>query len=119
MNAVTQKNIIDTVPAEIFDKVMPERLRKQPDRVRKVNAVVLFKVSGPNGGQWTLDFTKTSDWITRGRTAVPHIVLSMSDETFIRIHRKELNPKFATIAGRVKLDPMDFGTANKLLFLLG
>lgn len=108
-----------TVPADIFDKVMPERLKKQRNHVRKVNAVVLFNLSGPNGGQWTLDFTKPSDWIARGRTAVPRIVFSMSDETFIRIQRKELNPKFAAMLGRVKLEPMDFEIANKLLFLLG
>ncbi len=68
-------------------------------------------------GRW--DFTKPSDWIARGRTAVPRIVFSMSDETFIKNQRKELNPKFAAMLGRVKLEPMDFEIANKLLFLLG
>jgi putative sterol carrier protein len=112
-------NLVKTVPADIFDKVMPERLKKQRNLVRNVNAVVLFKLSGANGGQWTLDFTKASDWIARGRTAVPRIVFSMSDETFVRIHRRELNPKFAAMLGQMKLEPMDFGIANKLLFLLG
>jgi hypothetical protein len=107
------------LPADIFEKIMPERLKKQPNRVRNVNTVVLFKVSGPNGGQWTLDFTKPNDWIACGRTAAPGIVLSMSDETFVRIHRKELNPKLATMLGWLRLEPMDFGIANKLLFLLG
>jgi hypothetical protein len=41
-------NQVKTVPADIFDKVMPERLKKQRNLVRKVNAVVLFKLSGPN-----------------------------------------------------------------------
>jgi putative sterol carrier protein len=118
MNTVTQRNIIDTVPADICDKVMPERLKKQTNRVRRVNAVVLFEVSGPDGGQWTLNFKKTSDWIARGRTAVPRIVLRMSDETFMRIYRRQLSPKFTAMLGRVKLEPMDFGIANKLLFLL-
>ena len=112
-------NRAKTLPADIFDKVMPERLKKQSNRVRNVNTVVLFKVSGPNGGQWTLDFTKPSDWIARGRTAAPRIVFSMSDETFVRIHRKELNPKLAAMLGWVKLEPIDFGIASKLLFLLG
>jgi SCP-2 sterol transfer family len=112
-------NQAKTLPADIFDKIIPERLKKQSDRVRGVNTVVLFKVSGPNGGQWTVDFTKPSDWIARGRTAAPRMVLSMSDETCVRIHRKELSPKLATMLGRLKLEPMDFGTANKLLFLLG
>jgi putative sterol carrier protein len=97
---------------------MPERLKKQPNRIRKVNAVVLFEVSGPDGGQWTLNFTKASDWIACGRTAVPRIVLRMSDETFMRIYRRQLSPKIAMIVGRLKLEPMDFGIANKLLFLL-
>ena len=112
-------NQAKTLPADIFDKIMPERLKKQSNRVRNANTVVLFKVSGPNGGQWTLDFTKPSDWIARGRTAAPRIVFSMSDETFVRIHRKELNPKLAAMLGWVKLGPMDFGVARKLLFLLG
>ncbi len=117
MNTVTQSNI-NTAPADIFDKVIPERLKKQPNRLRNINAVVLFEVSGPNGGQWTLNFKKTSDWIARGRTTVPRIVLRMSDETFMRIYRKQLSPKLAMIVGRLKLEPMDFGIANKLLFLL-
>ena len=113
MNTVTQSNI-NTAPADIFDKVIPERLKKQPNRLRNINAVVLFEVSGPNGGQWTLNFKKTSDWIARDRTTV----LRMSDETFMRIYRKQLSPKLAMIVGRLKLEPMDFGIANKLLFLL-
>jgi putative sterol carrier protein len=112
-------NAAEAVLSNIFDTVIPNRLKKQPENVSKLNAVVLFNLSGPNGGQWTLDCTKTSDWVASGRTAVPRITLTMSDETFLKIHMKQLNPKLATIAGRLKLEPRDFGMAQKLLFILG
>jgi putative sterol carrier protein len=111
-------NQVKLIPADIFDKIMPERLKRQPGSVRKVNAVFLFDLSGPDGGQWTLDCTKTSDWITRGRTSMPRVVLRMSDETFVQIHKKELSPQVAAMTGRVKFKPMDLGIAQKLLFIL-
>ena len=46
-------------------------------------------------------------------------VLRMSDETFMRIYRKQLSPKLAMIVGRLKLEPMDFGIANKLHLFVG
>jgi hypothetical protein len=105
-------------PADIFDEIMPERLKAQVSHIRQANAVVLFKLSGPDGGEWTLDFTKPSDWIARGRTAAPRIVFSMSDDTFVRVYCKKLSPRLAGMLGRVKVEPMDLGMATKLLFLM-
>jgi putative sterol carrier protein len=42
----------------------------------------------------------------------------MSDEDFVKIRQKQLNPQMAAMTGKLKFKPMDMGLAMKLGKLL-
>ena len=38
-----------------FSKNIPDRIAADPDKAKNIGAIFLFKISGDNGGTWTLD----------------------------------------------------------------
>ena len=104
----------DVTPKDIFETKFKEKLTENPNLAKEVNAVILFDVSGPNGGQWTADLTKSSDWITAGGHASPKMTVSMSDEDLVKMVNKQLNPQMAAMNQKLKFKPFDMGLAMKL-----
>ena len=43
---------------DVFERHMPEKLQGKPDVVAKINAIYQFNISGPGGGQWSVDCTQ-------------------------------------------------------------
>ena len=41
--------------SDIFDHLLPLGLKAYPDRVKEVNGIVIFKITGDGGGTWVLD----------------------------------------------------------------
>lgn len=42
---------------ELFNEQIPQALSKYPDKAREVNAIYCFKISGDEGGTWSVDLT--------------------------------------------------------------
>ena len=42
---------------ELFDVMVPEALKKWPDKAKEVNAIYCFKITGDGGGEWTVNLT--------------------------------------------------------------
>jgi len=42
-------------PSDIFDHLLPLGFQAYPDRVREVNAIIVFKITGDDGGMWVLN----------------------------------------------------------------
>ena len=42
---------------ELFDVLVPDALKKWPDKAKEVNAIYGFKVTGDGGGEWTVNLT--------------------------------------------------------------
>ncbi len=40
---------------ELFNTQVPQALAKNPDKANEIGAVYLFKISGDDGGTWTVD----------------------------------------------------------------
>ena len=40
---------------DLFDRLVPEALLRSPDRARRLDTVLCFKVGGAMGGTWTID----------------------------------------------------------------
>jgi hypothetical protein len=51
---------------ELFDTQVPENLAKNPDRAKEIGAVYLFKITGDDGGTWTLDMAGSPPSCTKG-----------------------------------------------------
>ncbi|MGZ3458929.1 MAG: SCP2 sterol-binding domain-containing protein [Archangium sp.] len=104
---------------EILEKDIPSVLQQKPELAKDINSVIHFNITGDNGGTWTLDCTKPSDWVTKGAEGSPKMTVTVSNDDFVKIRAKQLNAQMAAMQGKLKFKPMDMGLAMKLAKLLG
>jgi putative sterol carrier protein len=102
---------------DVFEKHMPERLRAKPDVVSKIGAVYQFNISGPGGGQWSVDCTTPGGAVTAGTAAAAKCTVSCTDADFLNIVNGKLNPQMAFMSGKLKIQG-DMGLAMKLQQIL-
>jgi putative sterol carrier protein len=103
----------------ILETDIPATLQSNPALAKDINAIVHFNITGEGGGTWTLDLTKSDGWVTSGAQGTPKMVITCSDQDFVKIRAKQLNPQMAAMQGKLKFKPMDMGLAMKLGKLLG
>jgi len=65
-----------------FDQKVPDVLKTSPDKAKDVAAVYLFKISGPDGGTWTVDLLATPPTCKPGEQGKPQCTIESSDEDF-------------------------------------
>ena len=52
---------------ELFNIQVPEALAKHPDKAKEIGAVYLFKITGDDGGTWTVDLAANPPALHAGR----------------------------------------------------
>ncbi len=67
---------------ELFNVMIPEGLKRYPDKAREVNAIYGFKISGEGGGDWTVDLVANPPTCTAGDTGNAQCVISVTHEDF-------------------------------------
>jgi len=102
---------------DVFERHMPERLKNKPDLVSKINAIYQFNITGPSGGQWSVDCTQPGGVITVGAAGTPKCTVHCSDADFLAIVNKKLNAQMAFMSGKLKIQG-DMGMAMKLQQIL-
>ena len=102
---------------EVFETQMPDRLKNKPDVVSKINAVYQFNISGPNGGQWSVDCTRPGGAVSSGQAAAPKCTVACTDADFLNIVNGKLNAQMAFMSGKLKIQG-DMGLAMKLQQIL-
>jgi len=108
----------DTSVKNILENEIPNLLKARPELAKDINAVIHFNITGDQGGTWTMDLTKPSDWVTNGALGTPKMTITVSDQDFVKIRQKQLNAQMAAMQGKLKFKPMDMGLAMKLGKLL-
>ncbi len=103
---------------EVFEQRMPDRLRNKPDVVSKINAVYQFNISGPSGGNWSVDCTKPGGEVKPGQAAGARCTVACTDADFLNIVNGKLNAQMAFRSGTLKSQG-DMGLAMKLQQILG
>lgn len=103
---------------DLFEKRMVERLQSKPDVIAKINAVYQFNISGPDGGQWSVDCATPGGVVAAGTHAAAKCTVNISDTDFLSIVNGKLNPQMAFMMGKLKIQG-DMGMALKLSQLLG
>ena len=103
---------------EILEKDIPATLQQKPELAKDINSVIHFNITGDNGGTWTLDCTKSADWVQKGAAGEPKMTITVSNDDFVKIRAKQLNAQMAAMQGKLKFKPMDMGLAMKLGKLL-
>lgn len=104
---------------DIFDSELPKRLEAKPEIAKDINAVIHFDITGDGGGQWTLDGTKTSEWIAAGKNGESKLTVICAAPDFEKIVAKQMNAQMAAMSGKLKFKPMDMTLAMKLAKLMG
>ncbi|HEX9288435.1 MAG TPA: SCP2 sterol-binding domain-containing protein [Anaeromyxobacteraceae bacterium] len=102
---------------DVFERHMPERLQNKPDVVSKINAIYQFNISGPAGGQWSVDCTKPGGAVSTGQASDAKCTVSCTDADFLNIVNGKLNPQMAFMSGKLKIQG-DMGLAMKLQQIL-
>lgn len=103
---------------DILEKEIPQALAAKPELAKEINAVLHFNITGADAGVWTVDLTKSSDWVKAGAEGTPKMTITVSGEDFVKIRQKTLNAQMAAMQGKLKFKPMDMGLAMKLGKLL-
>jgi hypothetical protein len=65
-----------------FDDKVPAVLKTSPEKVKDVAAVYLFKISGPDGGTWTVDLVSSPPTCLPGEHGTPQCTIEASDADF-------------------------------------
>src|SRR4051812_7164042 len=65
-----------------FDQKVPAALASNPEKAKDVAAVYLFKVSGPDGGTWTVDLVSTPPTAVAGEVGKAQCVVEATDDDF-------------------------------------
>jgi ubiquinone biosynthesis protein UbiJ len=102
---------------DVFERHMPEKLRGKPDVVAKINAVYQFNISGPSGGQWSVDCTQPGGLVASGTAANARCTVQATDADFLNIVNGKLNPQMAFMSGKLRIQG-DMALAMKLQQIL-
>lgn len=70
---------------ELFGDVLPGIIRDHPERARGLSGSIVFDLSGPDGGCWTLDLECSPPSLTAGRAAAPACTVAASAEDFEKL----------------------------------
>jgi hypothetical protein len=65
-----------------FDQKVPAALATNPEKAKDVAAVYLFKVSGPDGGTWTVDLVSNPPTSQAGAVGTPQCTVEATDDDF-------------------------------------
>jgi hypothetical protein len=65
-----------------FDQKVPAALATNPEKAKDVAAVYLFKVSGPDGGTWTVDLVSNPPKSAAGVVGAPQCTVECTDDDF-------------------------------------
>ena len=105
-------------PKNIFEETLPAELKKKGDDVLKVNAVYQFKISGPEGGDWYVDTTKSGGEVGAGENPKAKCTISISDKDFMDLISGKLKGQMAVMTGKLKIKG-DMSLAMKLGSVIG
>jgi putative sterol carrier protein len=65
-----------------FDHKVPDALKISPEKAKDVAAIYLFKISGPDGGTWTVDLLSPTPSCVQGESGTPQCTIEATDADF-------------------------------------
>ncbi|MBP6632709.1 MAG: SCP2 sterol-binding domain-containing protein [Kofleriaceae bacterium] len=67
---------------ELFNVMIPEGLKRFPDKAREVNAIYGFKIAGEGGGDWTVDLTSDPPTCATGDSGKAQCTIEVTHDDF-------------------------------------
>ena len=105
-----------------FDQKVPAVLATNPEKAKDVAAVYLFKISGADGGTWTVDLVSVPPTCVAGGGATPQCTIEASDDDFRGMIDGGMQAAMSLFfSGKLKVtgDPILATKLSKLLQMAG
>jgi len=103
---------------EIVEVRVPKKIQANRDVAAKIGGLVHLELSGPQGGQWTVDLTKATDPVSRGLRGQPKLTVKAEDQFFLKLVQGQADPQVAVFTGKLKLEPLDVELATSVAKIL-
>ena len=105
---------------QLFNVDVPEALKKHPDKAREIGAIYLFKITGENGGTWTVDLASATPSCTPGEKTTPQCTIEVDSNDFKQMLANPAMGMQLYFQGKLRVtgDPM-LATKLQKLFSMG
>lgn len=105
---------------ELFNTQVPAAIAAHPEKAKEIGAVYLFKVTGDDGGTWTVDFSSTPPTCKPGEGATPQCTIEVAHSDFKTMLANPALGMQLYFQGKLRVtgDPM-LATKLQKLFTLG
>jgi putative sterol carrier protein len=104
-------------PEEWFDKILPEKVAKNPEKAGGFAGTFSFNIQGDSGGEWAVTIENGGCTVKKGMDPQSAFTITIKDENFVKLMNGELNGQMAFMTGKLKFKG-NMGTAVKLQGLL-
>lgn len=101
-------------PSEFFEGL---KGKLTADRASAIGACYQFNIEGDNGGTWSVDLTKDSDWVSEGAADNAECTITVTSSDFIDMVEGRLPGPQAFMMGKLKIAG-NMGLAMKLSSVL-
>ena len=102
-----------TTPERYMEHYLPRALNKNAERLGDTDCVLLFALTGPGGGDWTLTVREQKASIAKGREGTPRCTFTITADDWMLLVQGKLNGPLAFMTGRFKVGG-DYFYAMKL-----
>ncbi len=104
------------MPDELTPEILMSRMPKafRPEKAVGVDAVILFDLSGAQGGKWVATIRNGACSVEKGTAENPKLTLSADALDYVGIFTGKTKPMEAFGSGKIKLKG-DLGLAMKLM----
>jgi putative sterol carrier protein len=105
---------------ELFNTQVPEALAAHPDKAKEIGAVYLFKITGDDGGTWTVDLAGTPPTCTQGDKGNAQCTIEVAHADFKQMLANPAMGMQLYFQGKLRVtgDPM-LATKLQKLFSMG
>jgi hypothetical protein len=105
---------------ELFNQQIPDALAKHGEKAKEINAVYLFKITGDDGGNWTVDLASNPPSCTSGDKGNAQCTIEVAHADFKQMLANPALGMQLYFQGKLRVtgDPM-LATKLQKLFSMG
>ena len=105
---------------ELFDEQVPKAIAANPEKAKEIGAVYLFKITGDDGGEWTVDLASATPSCKAGVHGTPQCTVEVAHADFKSMLTNPALGMQLYFQGKLKVtgDPM-LATKLQKLFSMG
>jgi putative sterol carrier protein len=88
-------------PKEFFETSLPAKFN--PEKAAGIDLTAQVKVTGPNGGDWTVTLKNQKLEVTQGVHPSPTVTIESLESDFLDVVNGKLSAEKAFFSGKIKL----------------